>query len=92
MRNGIGTYTRTDGDIYKGEFFNDKMHGRGTYTFKNGIKYTSSWNDDKSDHGTCIYPFDFDETPRRCSYDAAKNTTAPTTRSNSIASEYSIEE
>ena len=31
------------GDTYEGELQNGKVHGQGTYIFKNGAKYVGQW-------------------------------------------------
>ena len=36
-----------NGDLYEGDWVNDKQEGQGTYTWKNGSKYVGSWKDDK---------------------------------------------
>ena len=39
MRNGVGTYTYTNGDTYEGEWSNNLRHGQGTYTYADsGVK------------------------------------------------------
>ena len=40
---------RRKGDIYDGEFLNDKKHGRGVYIKNNGKKYIGSWKYGKKD-------------------------------------------
>ena len=39
MRHGKGRIIQPDGDIYEGDWVNDKMHGRGTYHYTDGLKY-----------------------------------------------------
>lgn len=39
-----------DGDVYEGEWVNDKAEGHGTYSHANGAFYEGSWLDDKQ-HG-----------------------------------------
>lgn len=39
-----------DGDIYEGEWLNDKAHGRGKYKHSNGATYEGEWQFDKQ-HG-----------------------------------------
>jgi hypothetical protein len=36
-----------DGDVYEGEWFNDKAHGQGIYSHANGAYYKGDWVDDK---------------------------------------------
>ena len=48
--NCIGTVTSSKGDLYVGEFKDDKQHGQGTYTTANGSKYVGEWKDGKR-HG-----------------------------------------
>jgi hypothetical protein len=39
MKSGSGTHKYANGDMYVGEYKNDKKHGMGLYTFKNGSQY-----------------------------------------------------
>ncbi len=40
MANGHGRLIHSDGDVYEGEWMNDKNHGHGKYYhFKDGINY-----------------------------------------------------
>ena len=42
-----------DGDIFEGEWFNDKAHGQGKYTHFEGAIYEGTWvNDKQHGHGT----------------------------------------
>jgi hypothetical protein len=43
MRNGQGTFVSRYGDIYEGEWKNDKMNGQGKFTFTNGDVYDGEW-------------------------------------------------
>jgi len=36
-----------DGDVYEGEWCNDKAEGKGTYSHANGAYYEGDWLDDK---------------------------------------------
>jgi len=36
-----------DGDVYEGEWINDKAEGKGTYSHANGAYYEGAWLDDK---------------------------------------------
>jgi hypothetical protein len=36
-----------DGDIYEGQWVNDKAEGKGTYSHANGAYYEGDWIDDK---------------------------------------------
>jgi hypothetical protein len=42
-RDGQGTMTWSNGDVYEGEFFNGTRHGQGTLTFANGSEYVGCW-------------------------------------------------
>ncbi|MAQ98254.1 MAG: hypothetical protein CMD50_03060 [Gammaproteobacteria bacterium] len=57
--NCFGTYYYTGeylGDKYIGEWKNDKKHGYGTYTYKNGNKYEGEFFDDiVSGQGTAFF-------------------------------------
>jgi hypothetical protein len=50
MANGKGRLIHSDGDVYEGEWLNDKAHGKGTYIHMDGAKYTGEWREDKQ-HG-----------------------------------------
>jgi hypothetical protein len=39
----IGAYYYTNGNLYTGEWKDDKMYGRGTYVFINGSKFTGTF-------------------------------------------------
>jgi hypothetical protein len=45
-----------NGDRYAGEYFADKIHGFGVYTFSNGHSYEGSWHEGKK-QGFGIYAF-----------------------------------
>ena len=54
---GKGTFKFKNGNIYEGEWKNDKSHGTGTYKFKNGNVYTGEFKGGKRDGlGTFLYP------------------------------------
>lgn len=36
-----------DGDVYYGEWLNDKTNGHGTYEHVDGSKYFGGWKEDK---------------------------------------------
>ncbi len=42
-----GEYYWNDGRIYKGEWLNNKMHGRGSYSWKDGRIYEGEYLNDK---------------------------------------------
>lgn len=44
-----GKLTHADGDIYEGEWFDDKAHGYGVYIHTDGAKYEGFWKEDKQD-------------------------------------------
>ena len=55
--NCVGTYTWPDGDIYVGEWLDDKLNGQGTYTYANGATYVGEHKDDKRNgQGTATWP------------------------------------
>jgi hypothetical protein len=39
MANGEGTLYHSDGDVYEGQWYNDKARGFGIYTHSHGAKY-----------------------------------------------------
>ena len=47
MANGKGRLIHADGDVYIGEWLNDKAHGKGTYYHKDGASYVGEWFEDK---------------------------------------------
>jgi hypothetical protein len=59
---GFGTWTCTDGDVYKGHFKDHRFHGQGTYTFaigctfSNGCKYIGAWENGQR-HGQGTFTF-----------------------------------
>ena len=44
-----GKLTHADGDIYEGEWYDDKAHGYGIYVHTDGAKYEGFWKEDKQD-------------------------------------------
>ena len=55
--NGIGRLIHSDGDIYEGQWVNDKAEGMGTYSHANGAYYEGQWLDDKQHgHGIESWP------------------------------------
>ena len=42
-RNGFGTFTFEDGEVYKGNFVDGKFDGKGSYTFKSGSAYEGDY-------------------------------------------------
>jgi hypothetical protein len=51
-----GRYTWTNGDVYVGEWLDDKRHGQGSDTFASGHRYTGGFADGKR-HGSGTYTF-----------------------------------
>jgi len=48
LKNGVGKMVYPNGDIYEGEWIDNKMQGEGTYTYKkSGDIYSGSWVADK---------------------------------------------
>jgi hypothetical protein len=53
---GHGTYTYDDGNVYVGEYKDDKRSGHGTYTYASGNVYVGEYKDDKRNgHGTYTF-------------------------------------
>ena len=42
-RDGKGEDVKPDGSKYVGDFKDDKMHGKGTFTWATGGSYTGTW-------------------------------------------------
>ena len=42
-------FYHVDGDVFDGEWYEDKAHGFGTYFNVNGSKYEGYWSDDLQD-------------------------------------------
>jgi hypothetical protein len=60
MKHGVGKMVFPSGDIYEGEWFEDKMNGEGSYTYtKSGDIYSGSFVFDKK-HGNGTYQFGAD--------------------------------
>ena len=56
FHNCFGTYVWDNGDIFVGEWKDDKRHGQGTYTHTSGNKYIGEWKEDlKNGQGTYYY-------------------------------------
>ena len=53
---GRGVYRFARGDVYEGEYQDDKKHGRGVYRFASGAVYEGEWKDDKK-HGRGTFRF-----------------------------------
>jgi hypothetical protein len=47
MANGRGRLIHADGDVYVGDWLNDKAHGFGEYTHMDSSYYKGQWVDDK---------------------------------------------
>ena len=47
MANGLGRLIHADGDVYSGEWKEDKAHGKGRYIHMDGAEYRGDWVDDK---------------------------------------------
>jgi len=53
--NGRGVYRcANNGDVYEGEYQQDKRHGRGVLRFGNGKVYEGEWSNGKR-HGRGVY-------------------------------------
>ncbi len=53
MANGKGRLIHADGDVYEGNWLNDKAHSYGVYIHTDGAKYVGEWLEDKQ-HGKGI--------------------------------------
>ena len=47
MACGDGKFFHTDGDIYAGQWLNNKANGFGIYTNLKGAKYEGNWKEDQ---------------------------------------------
>jgi hypothetical protein len=47
MANGRGRLIHADGDVYNGDWVDDKAEGYGTYTHMDGAIYVGMWKEDK---------------------------------------------
>lgn len=47
MAEGHGRLIHSDGDMYIGEWHEDKAHGTGKYYHCNGATYEGQWKEDK---------------------------------------------
>jgi hypothetical protein len=56
-REGNGLILFPNGDLYVGQYKNNKRNGMGTYRYKNGTFYTGEWVDNKrTGKGRIVYP------------------------------------
>lgn len=55
LKHGNGTYTYTNGDVYEGQFKNNKRYGKGKLTLLNGTVQEGIWFGDKMT-GEITYP------------------------------------
>ena len=46
MANGFGRYIHADGDMYEGNWVDDKANGKGMYFHLDGARYEGEWVDD----------------------------------------------
>lgn len=46
MANGQGRLIHADGDVFEGQWLNDKAHGKGVYIHRDGASYTGEWYED----------------------------------------------
>jgi len=47
LAEGKGRLIHADGDIYEGDWKNDKAHGKGIYVHMDGARYDGDWVEDK---------------------------------------------
>lgn len=43
MANGNGRLIHADGDVYEGDWVDDKAHGKGIYIHMDGARYEGDW-------------------------------------------------
>ena len=43
---GQGKFWHVDGDIFEGQWHDDKANGYGVYIHQNGARYEGEWKDD----------------------------------------------
>jgi hypothetical protein len=55
QRHGFGVYKYKNGDIYTGQWVEDKREGEGKYKFQNGDLYEGVWKNDSLPSGTVSY-------------------------------------
>ena len=53
---GRGVYRYADGNVYEGEWKDDKMHGRGVFRYADGDVYEGEWEDGKM-HGRGVFRY-----------------------------------
>ena len=46
IKEGMGTFKTVFGDVYTGEYINDKKEGKGTYKPANGLAYNCEFKND----------------------------------------------
>lgn len=51
---GEGILKLPNGEIYRGDYFQDKKHGNGVFMWPNGKSYDGSWKNGKQ-HGIGFY-------------------------------------
>lgn len=44
MANGKGRLIHADGDVYEGDWLDDKAHGKGVYKHFDGARYEGDWS------------------------------------------------
>ena len=55
-KEGYGKCTYKNGDIYEGEFLDDKRSGIGTYYYADGCSYKGDWKEDK-ENGVGVFTY-----------------------------------
>lgn len=75
LKSGIGKMLYPNGDVYEGEWVDNKMQGEGTYTYKKtGDIYSGSWVADKK-HGQGSYEFGADSSMMTGTWESGQITT-----------------
>lgn len=56
MRQGFGKFYYADGGVYEGEWYQNRMYGKGTLYYVSGkIAYEGNWVDDKFEGQGILY-------------------------------------
>ena len=63
---GEGRFVKLNGDVYEGQWLDDKANGQGTYVHADGSSYQGEWQEDSSVVGhTPAHTFELHRANRR---------------------------